>query len=212
VVHSLPASQASGQVAPVSHEEGPVHSTVQAQASAQATPAAQAFWPEQVTVHGRSMPHSIAPPQVSLALHSTVQEVARPHRTPPAQAPSALHRTRQGTPAGQSTRVSQSSPSQLMAQTSPSHVPIPSHAVAQSTSLSPAIRTPAAASIDSPPSTIGAAASIAPGPESRPPPLPGLELSKLQEATISPPTTNQMRAVLLDMPFQGRRSRDQRVG
>jgi hypothetical protein len=212
MVQPLPSSQPSGQVAPVSHEDGPVHSTEQEQALLQETPAAQAFWAEQVTVHGRSMPHSIAPPQVSLALHSTVQEVARPQRTPPAQAPSAVQRTRQGTPAGQSTRVSQSSPPQVMAQTSPSHVPIPSQAVAQSTLLSPASGSPAVASDDPPPSSIGDAASIAPGPESSRP-LPGLELSKLQEARTSPPpSANQMRARVLDMPFQGRRSRDQRVG
>lgn len=188
-----------------------MQATEQAQEVSQETPAAQAFCAEQVTVHGRSMPHSIAPPQVSLALHSTVQEVARPHRTPPAQAPSAVQRTRQGTPAGQSTRASQSSPSQVTAQTSPSQVPIPSQAVAQSTSLSFASGSPPVASDDPPPSRIGAAASIEPGPESRRP-LPGLELSKLQEATTSPPSTNQMRALVLDMPFQGRRSGDQRVG
>ncbi len=204
LVQPLPFAQPSGQLAAVSQEDGPEHSTEQAQASLQATPAAQAFWAEQVTVHGRPAPHAISPAQASLALHSTVQEVARPQRTPPAQAPSALQRTRHSTPAGQSTRWSQSSPSQSMAQTSPSQVPIPSQAVAQSMVLSPASGSPAASS-GGRASRASAAASMASGPESRPwPEPPGLELSKLHEAaTTAPPSASQMRAVALDISVPG---------
>ena len=209
MLQPLPSSQPSGQLASVSQEEGPEQSTEQAHDSLQSTPPVQEFWLEQVTVHGRSMPHSMAPAQVSLALHSTVQEVARPHRMPAAQAPVSLQRTRQGTPAGQSTRSSQPSSSHSMTQTSPSQAPMPAQAVAQSTGVTPASGSPGAPSAEAAASG-EAAASIAPGPESRPSSPPGLELSKLQEAATTPPSASQMRADLLDMPVQGRRSRDQR--
>lgn len=144
VVQPLPSSQPSGQVASVSHEDGPEHSTEQAHEALHWTPATQVFCPEQVTVHGRSPPHSITPAQLLLALHSTVQEVASPQRTPPPHAFASLQRTRQGTPAGQSTRASQLSPVQLMVQVSPSQVPMPSQAVAQSIGLTAASGSPAA--------------------------------------------------------------------
>lgn len=200
----LPSSHPAGQLAFVSHEDGPLQLTEHEQASSQVTPDVHAFCPEQVTWHGVPAPHSTGPVQVLFALHSTVHAVALPHFTPPEHSPSAEQRTRQGTPAGQSTRSAQASPSlQSIAQVSPSQVPMPAHAVAQSRGVSPASGSAADAS-GPPPSPLAGDASIRVGPESRPPP-PAPELSNPQPLATQA-SAIQALAAAEPMLLQGRRS------
>jgi hypothetical protein len=207
----LPSSHPAGQLACVSHDEGPLQLTEQEQARSQVTPEVHVFCPEQVTVQGVPSPHSMGPVQALFALHSTVQAVASPQCTPPAHSPSAEQRTRQGTPAGQSTRASQPSPLswQSIAQVSPSQVPIPAHAVAQSMKLSPASGSDAASG--APPSYLASDASIRAGPESRPPP-PAPELSNPHDVPARQASASQALAVVDPMLLQGRRSPACKVG